>query len=316
MFNYNSVLMKKEVSLAILAGGTLGLIIAFAAWKGNSLLKIKKGDTETGISQTSTPAKTNIPQNEPKTKIIQPDNLDVLTTTPIIISGITNPQNFIVLSTASNDVITTASDSGTFTASLDLDGGVNQIKIFSFNQDASSTNSNLNLVYSSQFTPKDSSQKPTSYIGTITDITTSTIQIKNDTGDVQQIQTTSDAAFIDTRGKTIKNLKLNEIAIGDYIAAMGYKDANNILSSSRIIVIDALKDLKIKAFMGQVTDVQNAKITVKNSKTNESVDITPNTSLQITGASRFSQIKVNDKIITIGEFKDNTIDARTIQVIK
>lgn len=307
--------MSKEIVIAVVAGSSLGLVIAFGIWKGNSLLKIKKDNpsAEMTISPNPTPNQ----NHEFKIVLAKPNNLDVITDTPVVISGLTSPNSFVAISGEDGDVVVTASESGSFTSPFDLIAGANQIMITAFTQDGGSTSTNLTLAYSSQFTPDSSGKKATSFIGTVTDITGSVIQIKNDAGDIEQITPTTAATFVDIRDDTTKTIKLTDIAIGDYLIAMGYKNEKGILDSSRILVSDPLKTPTRKAFFGKVSDSTPSELTLTNPKTNEKITITPNKYLEIVnGPTRFSGIEDGDKIIAIGEFKNDTIDARTIEVIK
>jgi|SRR5581483_2410958 len=298
--------MKKEITLAILGGGTLGLIIAFGVWKGNSLFKIKK-EIPTPTPQSVSDEQKNQTKTDQVIKISNPNSLDVLVDSPVSLSGVTNPNSIVVISSEVSDSIISSNDSGTFSQDVDLIGGINRIRITSFSPDGSSAASNLLLIYSSQFTPKEGSEKATAYIGTVTDITNSVLQIKNNYGDVQQVLTDSKTQVVDTRNNLIKTLKSSDIAIGDFIIAMGYKDGNAILSTSRIVITEALQNSTTTTFFGIVTDIGTGEITARNPKTNETVTIT---------SKRLSQIKVNDKIIAVGEAKDGVIDARTLQTVK
>ncbi len=312
--------MKKEILLAIIAGGTLGLIIAFGIWKGNSLLKIKKEDAgQVESMKTTNPSSSPTNSQGIKIAIVKPENLQVLTNTPSIISGITNPNSYVVISGEDSDKIVNASESGNFNEKIDLIGGANQIKLFTFANDRTSTNTNLLVTYSSQFELSETAKGlPTTYIGTITDITNSIIQIKNEAGDIEQISSNTNTSFVDTRNNTVKQIKNTDIAIGDYLLALGYKDGNNILNSSRIIITESLKKTTRTAFYGTVTDDSGVnKFIAKNPKTNETITITPAKGITITGAeTSFGKIKNNEKVIAVGELKDGSIDARTILVVK
>ncbi|HWA51704.1 MAG TPA: hypothetical protein VG895_01455 [Patescibacteria group bacterium] len=310
--------MRKEILFAIIAGGAFGLLIAFGAWKANAILKSKSTP-----SSSSTPLASNIPTATSSTnqefKIVLQNlvNNQLATDTPIAISGTTNPNTWVVISGEDGDSIIDASTSGGFSANTDLEGGVNQIIVSGFDENGNEADANLNLVFSSQF-QKDPTQQgeALSYVGTITDITNSVIQIKNDAGDIEQINPTASANFIDTRNNDTKIIKQTDVAIGDYLIAMGYKDANNILQATRVVVSDAVIKTDRVAFYGIVIDTETGTVTVKNPNSNTTVTVTPNTDATIAGDDTFSQIKTGDKIIAAGEFKEGNIDARSIQVLK
>lgn len=308
--------MRKEILMAVVAGSSLGLLIAFGIWKGNSLLNIRRDNSTSSPHQTATPASTGTTQ-ELKIVLIKPQNLDVATNPQIPVSGLTNPNLHIVISGEETDIIQKASESGNFNENIDLAGGANQIVATVFGDDGSSSDTSLIIVYSGQFQPLDNaSTSATAYLGTITDITDSTLQIKDDSGDIKQITSDSKTAFVDTRNDSTKQIKQTDLAIGDYLIALGYKGGNNILGSSRIIVADSIKKTARKAFFGKVSNSDPFKLTLTNPKTNEAITVTPNINIQITGAIRFSGINDGDTIIAVGQIKDTTLDARTIQVLK
>jgi hypothetical protein len=315
--------MRKEILLAIIAGGAFGLLIAFGVWKVNADLRASKDNS---VVQTVTPIPGNATASplattigELKVVLAKPDSQAVFTETPVSIIGATKPKVNVVISGEDSDTITNANDSGSFTADINLIGGANQILASAFDSDGSTANTHLLIVYSSQFTQEASaSGQAISYIGTVTDITDSIIQIKNATGDIQQVKAIANAIFIDTRGNINKQIKASDVAIGDYLIAMGVKGANNILSSSRILVTDPLAKPIRRAFYGIVNDDSGInKFTMKNPKTGEIITVTPALGITITGIEKsFGKIANDEKVIAVGEFKDGVMTARTIRVLQ
>jgi hypothetical protein len=301
--------MRKEIFFAILAGGAFGLLIAYGAWKLNSSIKPQNKEM---VTLSPSPAAANVlSTGDFKILITKPNEKQVLTQTPVTITGATIPSTYVVVSGIDNDEIVDSGAAGGFEAKLDTEGGVNQILISAFKDTGEEVDANLNLIYSSQFSLDNSqSIEPESYIGTVTDITDSIIQIKNDKGDIQQITSSEDADYIKLTDNTSKTITQADVAIGDFLVAMGYKGNNNILDSSRILVTDKIEKITRKAFMGiaKLTNKANT-ITLKNPKTNEEIAITE-------GDADFSDIKDGDKVIAVGEFSDNSIEARTVRILK
>ncbi|MDO8641570.1 MAG: hypothetical protein Q7R33_08560 [Nitrosarchaeum sp.] len=303
--------MRKEIFFAILAGGAFGLLIAYGAWKLNSSLKPKPTNQ---ASATANPKITTIPTSTDfKIILTKPNNLSVLTESPTILSGVTNPDSYVIVSNEISDTITNASSSGAFNIDVELDGGINQIVITAFNADGNSTSANLQIVYSGQFKSTDG----LAYTGVVTDITDSIIQIKNENGDIQQISGDKDADYIKLTNNTSKVITAADVAIGDYLVAMGAKNTNNILDSTRILITDALVKTNRKAFLGNVTDSSAVgKLIMMNNKTNETITVTPSDDIVLEGVNRFSEINDDDKLIVVGEFKEGIIEARTIKVLE
>ncbi|PIZ49434.1 hypothetical protein COY29_01885, partial [Candidatus Woesebacteria bacterium CG_4_10_14_0_2_um_filter_39_14] len=231
--------MRKEVWLAVIGGITLGLIIGFGVYRIN--FAFKKG----GPAQTSP---TPTPNNQAGLTIAKPNYDDVITSLPQTISGIASKDSRIVISTNSNDYITKTDQKGTFEKEVDLEGGVNQIIVSAVTKDNNISSQELRLIYSTQLeTQKSESQttsgesgvreivlkkvedilnSPKAYLGTVTDIAEKTIQLKTDSGAIEQVSAEDLPA-----GKA--GVKLTDIAIGDYIIAMGYRNGNHVLNAKR-----------------------------------------------------------------------------------
>ncbi len=309
--------MRKEIFFAIIAGGGLGLLIAFGIWRANVMLKPK--DNGSTATSTKMPSATSFESGDLKIVIASPFNMAVLTQTEAVISGITKPKAYVVASGENSDNITNASDSGAFSSNVELTGGANQIQLDAYDANGNQAHTNLTLVYSGQFVSPSATAAASAraYIGTVTDISNGVIQIKTDKGDIQQISGTADASYVDTRNDTTKTIKSTDVAIGDYLVAMGIKDGNNILTSSRILVTDALKPPTRTSFIGVVTDDKGInKFVAKNIKTNESITVTPATGIVVNGETSFGKISNDEKFIAVGELKDGTFAARTILVLK
>ncbi|HSX48655.1 MAG TPA: hypothetical protein VLE44_00150 [Candidatus Saccharimonadales bacterium] len=302
--------MSKEVFFAVLAGGALGLVIAYGAWRTNAALQ-KRDNSAISVTANNP---SSAPTENFQIALAKPLDMSVITSGTTTVSGITKAKSFVVITGEDSDDISTASDSGTFQRDIDLTAGSNQLKAFAFDNDGNEVSAKVTVVYSSSF------QTPQGifYMGTVTDISNSTIQIKNTASDIQQITPSKDGVtYVKTTGDNVKEVKSTDLAIGDFIIGMGTKDGNNVLVASRILISDPVKPTTRKAFFGTVTDNSTiGKITVKNNKSGESVTVTPSDSIQITGVNRFSQLKTDTKIIAVGELKDGNIDARTIQVLK
>ena len=134
--------MRKEVLFAILAGATLGLIIAFGVWRANIALSPKNP----GQSQA-----TPTPKPEFAISLASPSDLDVFSENPVSLSGITKANAFVAVSTEEEDYLTQADTKGSFEVSVELIGGVNQIVITAFDEKGSEVTQKLLLVYSSEF---------------------------------------------------------------------------------------------------------------------------------------------------------------------
>ncbi len=341
--------MRKEVILAIIAGGVLGLIIAFGIWRANVAFSPKgKGGNEPKPTALAT-------SSDFKITIAKPENNQVITETPAIISGVTAANSYVVVSGEDVDYVARADESGKFEIKTELNGGANQMVVSSFDESGSSASSKLLLVYSSEFakelesatasaTPTDTSSSdsanavrqkvqeklnavslnPTAALGTITDLTDNTIQIKLQTGEIQQISIDKNSAtFIKSTKGVTKEIKFSDVAIGDFIIAMGTKNGNGILHAKRVLITDPLKETKRQIIFGQATDLARLKLTLKNPKDGKGVNMEPDDQIKIIDlanpdnpTNRFSQIDEGDTIIGVGTKNDDTFAARTVVLIK
>src|SRR5258706_9094544 len=79
-FSYsNEIRMRKEIFFAIIAGGGLGLLIAFGIWRANVMLKPR--DSKSTSTSTKAPTATSFQSGDLKIVIASPFNMAVLTQT-------------------------------------------------------------------------------------------------------------------------------------------------------------------------------------------------------------------------------------------
>ena len=140
--------MRKEIFFAILAGSLFGLIIAFGIWKANSSMKSNGSTSETLPSEESS---SPTPQPQIGLTLAKPEDADVVTESPITVSGATKPNAWVTISAESKDYVIKADMNGAFQQLVDLIGGANEIVITSFDESGNSNTQNLIVVLSSEF---------------------------------------------------------------------------------------------------------------------------------------------------------------------
>lgn len=332
--------MRKELLWAVFGSIFFGLIIAFGVWRANSSFKPKGEKTES----SPTPSSKN-----PSFKIVlnTPENEDVVTENSVLVSGITSPLSWITFSGEDSDYIIQANEKGEFNENVDLVSGVNQIKVTAFDKNGSESGTKVLVVYSSAFekkdvvdekTEKDTSSesairakvqekvkeamsKPKAYLGTVTDITDSTIQIKSTGGEIgqgniKQISVDGDGLTVVQTGKTNKEVKLTDIAIGDFIVAMGYKNGNQVLSAQRILITSEVADPTSKVYYGVISETSKKSLTVAGA------EITPDKSTSIFSIDEekatkmaFSNVKSENFVIYITNEVSGKSSVRSIFVL-
>jgi len=202
--------MRKELFFAIGAGLILGLIIAFGIWRVNKTI------TPSDDNQTQNLEATPTPNTGFLVTIANAEDLDVITENPFNITGITKPNTKIAISGEEKDYILDSEKDGSFEKEISLIAGLNEIIIKAFDLNGDSTETKIKLVYSSNFAEYMETQEeektasdeadsvrlkveeklanalknPKAYIGTITDISKSTYQLKNQSGEIEQLSFT------------------------------------------------------------------------------------------------------------------------------
>lgn len=333
--------MRKEVVFAVATGIILGLVVAFGVWRINLALKSQsKGETATQDSQQ----KEQTSPTQLKITIASPQNFDVVGQEKITVSGITKADSHVVISTPKGDYLTTSRSDGSFQEKVSLESAVNRLTATAIDKDGTTTSQAITLVYSTKVkTPQATSgananieekvqakvtqalNKPKAYIGTVTDFTDSTIQIKTDTGEIMQISTKNDEniSVVKTTPST-KTIKLVDIAIGDFIVAMGTKDVNDVLNAQRILVISPPETKNPSVYLAKVTNISSKEIdftTTKGSK-NLTAKLDKNTDLFTTQKdtkttiSKISDINIDSQIILVATGPTDNLDTQTIFVLQ
>ncbi len=306
--------MRKEVLFAIIAGISIGLIIAFGAWRVSKLIN-KKPNTQT--TQKTPPPNQNL-----SLSVSNLDDYYIITENPYTIKGLSTPKDPIIVSTIEEDYFTTTNEDGTFEIEVEFPAGLSEVKInekkilvvFSTEfgkyltttsdnatpeqeeektaTDESNTKSNLEVIRERVMEEISSkSLKKLAYVGTITDINSGSIQIKSLEGDIKQLSLSDDASFVNTLKNNIE-VKQNDLAIGDFIVAMGIVNGNKVLDTKRILI---------------------SKMYPENTYTTEEIEISTLTRTKINDLTlpkswkgpNVSELEVGQKIIIVGKREEN-----------
>lgn len=145
--------MRKEVIFAITAGVVLGIIIAFGIWRANTALRPKLENQFKPKQEEN-----NAHPKSLELSLVKPENNDVITESPIQISGITKPQSWIIISAEDEDYVIKSDPSGNFEENVELVGGVNQIIVKVFDDGGNNATDNLLVAYSTEFNQDESSK--------------------------------------------------------------------------------------------------------------------------------------------------------------
>lgn len=328
--------MRKEVLFAILAGATLGLIIAFGVYRANIALSPKNpGQSE------ATPT----PRPEFAIALAGPSDLDVFSENTATLSGVTKANVFVAVSSEEEDYLTRADTKGSFEIEVGLIGGVNQIVITAFDEKGSEVTQKLLLVYSSEFQkyitaeaspdPEEADsirerveqkvsqalKSPKALLGTVTDISENTLQIKSVAGEIEQISVSADT-FALAMGKTNKEVKMADVAIGDYIVAMGFMNGNGVLDTKRILVTSPIDNTNRLIIFTKVAKDNNTSLLTQLIRTREEKKVTPQRTAGVFLISEgkaskitFAKVNLEETLVAIGTDASETFTARTVFVV-
>ena len=328
--------MRKEVLFAILAGLTLGLVIAFGVWRANIALSPKNPD-QSEVTPT--------PKPEFAITLAGPSDLDVFSENPVTLSGITKANALVAVSTEEEDYTTRADTKGSFEIDVELIGGVNQIVITAFDEKGSEVTQKLLLAFSTEFAKyitagesqdqgladsiryrveqkvSQALKSPKALLGTVTDISENTLQIKSSGGEIEQISVSSDTSAL-VIGKTNKEVKVTDIAIGDYIVAMGFMNGNGVLDTKRILITSPDEATFRMAIFAKVSKDNNTSLITQLIRTGEDKKVTPQKGAGVflisegkTSKITFAKINLEDTLVAIGTDASETFTARTVFVV-
>jgi len=138
--------MRKEVLFAILVGGLIGVVIAFGFWRANSAL-----DTTQEVATTPEITKKT---EEINITLAKPADTSIISTSSTTITGLTRANSIVIISAEKEDYITKSTSEGEFEQEIDLVGGVNEIAVFSFDEEGQMAQEKMLLVYSTELKEK------------------------------------------------------------------------------------------------------------------------------------------------------------------
>src|SRR3989338_5629841 len=104
--------------------------------------------------------------------------------------------------------------------------------------------------------------KPKALIGTVTDKTEDTIELKDKTGEIHLISVKLDEVSFVKIGKSSQSVKFSDVAIGDFIIAMGFQNGNKVLSARRILLTEPLQDPTRVIIFGKVSKINKKVVTI------------------------------------------------------
>ena len=339
--------MRKEVLFAILAGVTLGLILAFGVWRANLALRSKDSPPEEPSEETQ-------PQEATfGITLAAPNDFEVVSQSPFLISGITKPELFVAISGVEEDFVVKSDVEGEFKQEITLIEGVNEITITAFDADGVTIEKRLLIAYSTEFAKQveasipsptqteeetateanevrekvqekvnEAMRVPKFVMGSVTDKLAGTIELRDLEGEIRQVSLSPDEAVFVKIAKTRTEVKFADLAIGDFIVAMGFSNGNGVLEGKRILITTEFETSGREAILGTVLDPKKAEFTLKT--VNDADELLIKNSEELTIFSQlgdeeeeidFADLEEDQQVIALGVKDDANFVARTVVVV-
>src|SRR3972149_3789509 len=325
--------MRKEIIIAIAAGVLLGLTVAFGVFRANSALKKNKVETK----EFASPDQSKLPkQNGSKITLATPEAEDVIIQNPVKVAGITLKDALVIISSEDEDLLLKADSLGSFEQEVELLGGINQLIVASEDESEGKFEQKLTVVFSTEFKAREKAsdtptatnegdpirekvrekieevkRKPKAYIGTITDKLETSLQIKNTFGEIQLISVDIESVDFVKTGKSPTSIEYNDLAIGDFIIAMGFAtNSNGVLAAQRILVSPPLEQPNRSIIIGEVDTLgKNTLNLVDTSGKGWSLTFPKKWK-----GPEIKEIRQGDKVAVVVEQEENIYKIRTIEI--
>jgi hypothetical protein len=328
--------MRKEVLFALILGSLIGIGFGFGMWKIN-----KK---ESSISQSLTsiltqPFQTPQPTNSSSLQVQEPVNNGLIQSSPVMVKGLFHPNATIFLSSDTNDIVVMSDQEGMFSTQIEPLGGINSLQLTSYSSEVQQLQTSF--VYTAEKFSESQlqeSSKPSAdpireniakklegtstlitATGKVTEKTETGIQLERDSGEiVQAIVAPPDTEFIRVRDN--KEIKFEELGLGDYVAVIGLQAGSGIINTKRVLV-DTKADFATRVVKkGVVKDFKRTQFTlssdqdfiIKSSSTIKVYSLQGSTAT----SSKFSSITNDMQIVAIGKVDGTTMTPRSIFIVE
>lgn len=103
--------------------------------------------------------------------------------------------------------------------------------------------------------------KKRAFFGSLKNVTTSTLLIDAE-DEVKQASFSAETKFV---GEDRDTIQAEDLAVGDYLIAMGYVNGNDVLDTARVVVVDEPDPLpKTQVLWGEITQIDNSRVSFAN----------------------------------------------------
>ena len=179
-----------------------------------------------------------------------------------------------------------------------------------FAQDESATDSVDLIQEEVQEKIEQVKNKPKAQMGIVTDIAERTFQLESLSDEIEQVSYSEEnTGFINMVNKK-EVVSHSDVAIGDFIIAMGTANGSGVIEAKRILITKKLTPTNRKSILGAVVGIEGKEVTIKSQ----------DKTLKLSFPKRWkgpeiAELGVGMKIIAIGELVNSSLDLRTIQSV-
>lgn len=168
-------------------------------------------------------------------------------------------------------------------------------------------------------------KKPKAVVGTLNQVTDSTLVIKTMDEKTGQVATSSETKYTKYSDGKRSDIKFEDLVLGEFIVAMGFRNGNEIVEAKRVLTYTTSPFEKKQTLMGKVIEFSKNKITLLRAGNNQqwTANVTRKTEVTRQAASggmkevKANDIKIGDKIIIAGvldEKESSMLSARAIYI--
>ena len=159
------------------------------------------------------------------------------------------------------------------------------------------------------------------YVGQISKVNGMLIDLDTRTGSKQALIATGASMLVTGKG----NIDISKVKNNDYAIAMGYVGENEILDTRRLVIFTKTKEITREVAFGRIVDISNEEekiLTIKNDskETTYTIEVTNDTTISKKIENKmekvaFSQVKMEDKIVVIGQISSTDKKIITAEII-
>ena len=167
--------------------------------------------------------------------------------------------------------------------------------------------------------------KPKAYVGTLASVTDSTLEIKTKEGKTLLASTSQDTTVVKVTGGKRSEIKFKDLALEDFVIAMGFVEERDVLSSKRIIALSEAPFRKKASVFGTVEENALGELIIQNLKNNKTWNIGTDKKTVVWektadgfGSVKLDKIEPGDKVVVAGgvdEKKEDTLTAGQILLV-